>query len=989
MKRWARVCWLYCSLIATAPATLAADPPTMIADLRHDSWNDTQGAPVKVGEMAQTVDGWLWIAAGPRLTRFDGARFLPFAPSNGTRPMSVITALAPDPKGPLYVGYASGGLSVVSAGRLDHLFDMKTITTVYKLALDRSGALWIASLNGLHRYADGRLETVDESWGYPAKRAEYVHADAYGRIWALTGKALYLLDPKAKRFNLIQAAKSDSLILDAPDGRTWLHQDDDLSELLPPEGGKPLARDVRTNHSMYQSLFDLEGNFWTGNRPKGLCRIPRASFDHVQQISTRDPATECLTEAWQLSSPAIGAVLQDREGNVWVGTLQGLDRFRNQAIHMIPQMEGYQGYMAVADAKGVVWAVNNSVSAPPRLWRIENGHAERMDNPRGYEAVGGDRGSIVLAGPGGLEFRTEQGNILIPLPEQHNKTSFRSERRVSHIDVHGSDIRLSLMGEGIYHWRDGQWTYEEKGALGRRTFRTVDVAGRVWEAFPNKVLQVSDGPRVKTLGAAQGLDIGTIGFMQTEPELLVSGADGLQIWRNGKFEWLRLEQGGESPQISGLVVDAQGDRWLNMSAGLLRVTPADWANAVNNPSARLRGKLFGQLDGFRGGAEVATRMRSAFMTPDGRLWLTSTRGVAWLHPNALPRNPVAPGAELLNLTAANQQYRFDQLSPLAPGTRQLAIEYTAPSYTMPERVRFRYRLHGLDQGWQEVGGRREAVYNSLKPGSYTFEVVALNEDGVAGRPALSPPITIKPTFTETPWFIVLLCVVGAMALTLAYRLRMHQLTRRFVERSMVQLDERERIARTLHDSFLQNVQVLLLKVRGVAHQLPMNEPARLSLERVLEEGTSTLAEGRDELQALRSELPEGADMADALREVAASGLHTAEVHIHGALDTLDQEVAGEVFAIAREALRNALRHSGAKRIEVALRDDAAGKSVTVADNGSGIVAASPMGHFGMKGMRERADRIGARLTVDSGAGGTTVTLRIAPPLAARWYRKRA
>jgi len=221
-------------------------------------------------------------------------------------------------------------------------------------------------------------------------------------------------------------------------------------------------------------------------------------------------------------------------------------------------------------------------------------------------------------------------------------------------------------------------------------------------------------------------------------------------------------------------------------------------------------------------------------------------------------------------------------------------------------------------------------------------------------------------------------------LYLAYRLRMRQLTRRFIERSLVQLDERERIARTLHDSFLQNVQVLLLRIRGVTAKLPSGDPARALLEHVLEDGQRTLSEGRDEVQALRRELAEGTGIAAALRADAAAAEASCAIHVEGELDLPDGAQAAEVYAIAREALRNAIRHAGASRIDVVLGAAEGQAEVTVADDGHGMPAAvaggqEPAGHFGLTGMRERAAKIGGALTIASTAAGTTV--RLALPLS--------
>jgi signal transduction histidine kinase len=711
-------------------------------------------------------------------------------------------------------------------------------------------------------------------------------------------------------------------------------------------------------------------------------------FRGRRRVSISDPGIQRLDQPWQLSSLSIRASLQDREGNIWLATSTGLDRFRPEAVHMVPGLEGHELFTAVADDDGAVWVLSSDFVGPQALlWRVEKGQAVRQDNRLGFVAMTRGIDGIWFAGPAGLERRTRQGTTRIPLPEPRKGGR---TRRVQKVVEDSQGLRIWLQGEGRYWYRGGRWEHEETGRLGAASRSTADAQGRVWDGFRDNLLRVHDGQRTGFLGPAHGVGVDVVSFIQTEPELLISGVGGFQMWHKGKFVTLRLEMSGETTHVTGLVRDRLGGRWLNTVAGLLHVREADWQRTMADPQQALRGKLYDQLDGYRGGAEHTRREHTAFWTPDGRLWLTSTLGVAWLDPNKLPANAAAPAADLLQLRIGKHAYRVGEISALAPGTQEFSIDYTAASYTMPERVSFRYRLHGRDADWHEVGTRREAVYSNLGPGTYRFEVVASNEDAVEGPPALSPPITIHPTFTQTAWFPVLLGAAAIILLTLAYRIRMYQLTRRFFERSMAPLDERERIARALHDGFLQSVHVLLLKIRGAAARLPAGEPARQMLDDVLKEGHLTIAAGREEIRALRRELSDGADMADALRDEAALAGTACEVRIEGSVTCLEGETAAEVFAIVREALRNALRHSGASRIQIVLKEEQGGTSVAVTDNGCGIASSAAMsgaaGHFGLKGMQERAARIGARLSIDSSSSGTTVSLYIKHSSRQKWRR---
>ena len=304
---------------------------------------------------------------------------------------------------------------------------------------------------------------------------------------------------------------------------------------------------------------------------------------------------------------------------------------------------------------------------------------------------------------------------------------------------------------------------------------------------------------------------------------------------------------------------------------------------------------------------------------------------------------------------------------------------------MPERVRFEYRLDGVDNTWLDAGTRRATSYTNIDPGDYVFRVRAVNEDGVPGEAVATLPLRVLPTLVQTSWFR--LACAGALALlgVLLYRYRMRYVTRRLTERLQVKTAERERIARTLHDTFLQTVQGLVLRVDAVAATLPPDAGARRQLEDVLDDASLAIGEGRDQLQELRAGDAHVLEdvLADAIARLRqAHGELAVDVHVDGERRSLLAPVADEIAEIAREALRNAFAHAHAARIRVTLVYARRTLSLCVADDGRGLPEpvrrdGTRSGHWGLVGMRERAERIGARLDIASGPRqGTTVTLTV-------------
>ena len=311
-------------------------------------------------------------------------------------------------------------------------------------------------------------------------------------------------------------------------------------------------------------------------------------------------------------------------------------------------------------------------------------------------------------------------------------------------------------------------------------------------------------------------------------------------------------------------------------------------------------------------------------------------------------------------------------------------------------MRFRYKLSGVNQEWQDVGARRQAFYTNLKPGAYTFRVIASNNDGVWNEAGDTLRFNIQPVFYQTYWFRslgVILCLAGLFGL---YQLRARQLAHQYTLRMEERVSERTRIARDLHDTLLQNFHGLLLRFQGAYNHLPARpEEARKALGLALDRSAEAITAARDTVQELRSPPSVGNELSSAiaalseeLRVAQAEGLSPAvDVEVEGAGRELHPILRDEVYRITAEALRNAFRHAQAARIDVAIRHGDHEFRIAVKDNGKGIdpeilKQGSRSGHWGLTGMRERAEAIGAELDVWSGNGnGTEVSLRVPAAVA--------
>jgi signal transduction histidine kinase len=353
-------------------------------------------------------------------------------------------------------------------------------------------------------------------------------------------------------------------------------------------------------------------------------------------------------------------------------------------------------------------------------------------------------------------------------------------------------------------------------------------------------------------------------------------------------------------------------------------------------------------------------------------------------PDRFGRNSVPPPVHIEHVVADRTGYPAQRTLRLPPLTRDLEIDYVGLSFVAPQKVRFRYRLDGRDDSWQEPGIRRQAFYNDLRPGTYRFRVIASNNDGVWNEEGASLGIVVAPAWYQTRAFLVLSILLSALAVCVAYRLRMRQVARALNMRFDERLAERTRMARELHDTLLQTVQGSKM-VADTALDRPDEAPA---LVRALQQVSAWLGqaseEGRAAVHALRASTTERNDLAEAFRraieDCQRQGAIEASLTVTGDAREMHPVVRDELYRIGYEAIRNACTHSRGNRLDIALTY---GHDLTlrVADDGMGMemtmVERGKEGHFGLRGMRERAARIGATLSVNSAPGtGTAIIVTV-------------
>ena len=521
-------------------------------------------------------------------------------------------------------------------------------------------------------------------------------------------------------------------------------------------------------------------------------------------------------------------------------------------------------------------------------------------------------------------------------------------------------VWAGLFSGGIAYFRQGQIRNlplrDDRGAASRVLDLSRDRDGTLWAATEHGLSRISNG-HVATMTTANGLPC-------------------------NKVHWI--------------IEDDSSSYWLYTQCGLLRVARTELDAWVTDPKRMIHVTAFDAADGIRLVPTLSGMHPQVTKSSDGKIWFVNYDTVSFFDPSRMARNTLAPQVHVEQITADHKSYDAKSTPHLPPLVRDLSIDYTALSLVAPEKVHFKYQLEGQDPDWREVVNDREAQYSNLAPGNYRFRVIASNNSGVWNETGASLDFSIAPAYWQTGWFRAL-CVATILALLwMLYQLRMRQLAHEFDMKLEARVEERTRIARELHDTLLQSFNGLLLRFRTV-HELFAKSPdeARTILEDTIDETRQALTEGRKAVQGLRSSAVETHEFSEAIQalteELASNPTHGRGAEVRLSVEGTPRKkrplIRDEIYRIASEALRNAFHHAGAGRIEVHLSYGEKSFELRVRDDGKGIdprflTDEGPAGHFGLRGMRERAEQIGGTLTVWSAPGsGTELELSVPGALA--------
>jgi signal transduction histidine kinase/ligand-binding sensor domain-containing protein len=972
-------------LLACCPCVSALNPSLDINQYAHTAWTTRDGFfKGAIYAIAQTPDGYLWLGTEFGLLRFDGVRTVPWQPPAGDHlPDSNIRTLLAARDGRLWIG-TNHGLASWRDGKLAHHPELAK-QSIATLLEDRQGTVWVGGLavptGRLCAIQSGRVQCQgdDGRFGFGVLS---LYGDSRGNLWAGATTGLLRWKPGPPRlyptpgpvaeFRALIDGDNDALLMSMPGGIRRLV--DGKVEAYPLPG-------IGLQFSPTKLLRDRDGGLWIGTNSQGIVHVHQGRADH-------------FTPSDGLSGDSIHGIFEDREGNIWAATGDGLDRFRDFAVPTISVKQG----LSSADAWSVLAAKDGSV------WLGTRDGLTRWNNEQ--ITIYRDRSSGLPNDADSL-FQDDRGRIWVSTARRF---AYFENGQLAPVGGLPGGVVHSIAGDtagnlwiadqdhGLFHLVEGSAIERIPWAqLGRKDFAyalSPDPAqGGLWLGFYQGGLEhFKDGKVRASYSSAEGLGEGMVTGLQFDSEgtLWAATEGGLSRVKNGRVATLTTENGLPCDTVHWAMEDNDHSFWLDMACSLVRIARPELVAWASDPKRTIQVTVFDSSDGARTHAAVYSGFGPrAAKTTDGKIWFVAGDGVSVIDPRHLPLNKLPPPVHIEQITADRKTYDASSNLRLPPLVRDLEIDYTALSLVTPEKNRFRVKLEGWDRDWKDVGNERKAFYGNLPPRSYRFRVMASNNSGVWNEAGASFDFSIAPAYYQTTWFRASIVAAILALLWGLYRYRLHQIAREFNVRLEERVGERTRIARDLHDTLLQSFQGLMLHLQVVDDLLPQGK-AKVELEKTLDRADQAIAEGRTAVYALRSSTTTTNDLAQAVREVgnelAAPGAATFRLVVEGPVRDLHPIIRDEVYRIARESLRNAFGHARARHIEAELIYADRLFRLRIRDDGQGIAPAileeGRPGHYGLPGMRERAQQIGAKLTIWSGGGsGTEIELRLEGSIA--------
>ena len=967
-------------------------------DWIYRAWQTDDGLPDNsVSGVAQTADGYLWIATHGGLLRYNGADFeqIPLSESRGF-PNRVIRAMHLDRRGWTWLGMERGAVVCVKPSGIQTFGVQDGLPSgqVSSIAEDREGGIWVAFSDGLCRIFEGKCQVFGIPEGLPNVGGPIMLAsDSLGGLWFSRGRMLGCYrDGKLKV--LSEMADGTVRICASNASGLWMAAGQRLFKYQ--EGQAPEYQGKLPAEVLPRVLFeDHSGALWIGTSTEGLFHFKDGM---VSRVATSHPAIDCFN--------------QDAEGNLWVGTNGGgLNQVRASVMSLIGREKGLAAESVRStceDSSGRLWAVMQAGGLScGRDGRLKSATTELGWFGGEATCVAADRSKGVWVGT------REQGLRYLDDGIVHEWR--RSDGLAS------DTIRSILCSSNGVVWvatdaparlqciRDGKIS-EVKTPDGIRPIRAMaeTTDGTIWiGTAEGLILKVRDAELVPEPALSDQKSTSVRSLCTTDDGALWIGYAGFGVGRlkNGKFARITTNDGLLDDYVSQIIVDAKGGFWMAGNRGLSQVRMSDLVDVIEGRRARLRYRLFGRNEGCPNLQPNYDNFPSVCQTRDGRLLFSMRSGLLEVEPSKILRNPkpppvvierVAVNDRLVKSSIVRLPYQMDGVGDVVKGRRagevlkfppdhrKIEFDFTALSFASPEDVHFRYQLSDIDKDWIDAGVARNVVYPQLAAGNYRFHVIACNSNGVWNETGASFAFVVTPFFWQTWWFraAVLIALVSGLIASMRYLFfrRLRKRVRQLKDEAALHR-ERARIARDMHDEVGAKLTRLSLLTEMASDRPDLPLAGKSDMKEISETARETILAFDEVLWAVNPRNDTLSDLINYVCRHAEDFFDGSSVQCVFDLPPiipqamLPTEIRHQAFLAAKEALNNVLKHSHADEVVIKLVLHAAAFELVFHDNGAGFDPGVPSkrarGGSGLENMQERIRGLGGRFECDIQAGQGT------------------
>jgi len=961
--------------------------------------------------LLDSTDGSLWIGTGDGLVRWQNGRSVLLTKSEGL-PSNSIRGIVQTSDGNLWVWTEQGLAELSSSPKLDSSQarspQFRTVSsetglpdaTITSLAADASGGLWLGTTAGpaVRRGGVWRPVLEDPQHRGTLRGTSLVSAEANGDVMVAATEGVFL----EANGQLVVVLPKTARPLDGVSFMARLTNGyvavGSKSSIVLAQNGRVVGR-FNTGHqlpgSRIEAIYpDREGCLWIGTN-HGLARIVGGQ---VQLLPATDP----------LATAAVVSLLEDREGDLWAGTENsGLHILRDSRFRNVGAGDGLTSDATTAvvqDIRGTLWIGTREGGLNRTVPESANGRITSLTTTDGLlsdvilSLASSPDGDLWVGTPDGLN--RVHGKIITNfssadgLPDDFIRSLLVSPDNSVWIGTRRGLTHLDLNQPVASRFRN----FTEKDGLGSDLVgalaRTPD--GDLWIATL-KGLSRLHKDKLLNYTTADGLSSNVITALAvTSDRMLWIGNQekGLNLWDGNRFSAIQDHTDQIPAAIHSILPDDRGHIWISSTTGLTRADIPPLLDCAEHAVCNINSTNFSTADWLRTRETSSNSHPTACRTRDGQLWFTTPRGVIVIDPAQFAENPPPPPVAIERFAVDDKDLDEREDTRIAAGHLRFQFDYTGLSFAAPQKLRYQYKLEGFDHNWTEAGTRRTAYYTNIPSGRYRFRVRASLSDfrspGKVSEAELS--FELLPHFYQTIWFISLLILLAAFMVWLTFRLIFRRRLRRVEREFRAVMAERNRIAREIHDTLAQGYVGISVQLEVLGELLRHNRTEAATKHLDLTQGyvREGLDDARQSIWALRSHDAGEQTLPVRIRrlvEKAQDSELSTGLEVHGAYRALTPEVEKEILRIAQEAIHNVKKHAGASRMNVRLDYDERALMLSVSDNGKGFALAkeddtfvAAPGHFGLTGMKERADLIHGRMEiVSTPVEGTTVRLQISAP----------